>query len=1034
MAVSPTRLPIPRAVRPWLAAGALVLPTLLAACSTSRGDGGPPGAADFESDDPTGRTTRDGAGSASGGSAGSGGSAATGGSSTGGGGGTAGGESDPNRAIEEADIIKIEDGKLYALSQYGGLSIIDVSVRDRLTMLGGHKIVAMPFEMYVREGVVIALYNGFADYSYDAATRSWTYFQTSYVVALDARDPEHVVELGRFAVGGDISDSRIVGDILYVAAFENGFCWNCPTTPRTNVMSLDVSTLTDIRKVDELHFEERNDYSWKRSLTATDERLYIAGPAWGPSEPVGSTIQVIDISDPAGDMVAGAEVQASGQIDSRWQMDEHEGVLRVISQPFAWRVDRAPEIQTFRVESSQTVTPLGRETMRLPRPERLQSVRFDGTRAYAITFERIDPLFTIDLGDPANPRQVGELEMPGWVYHMEPRGDRVLGLGFDQGNPEGSITVSLFDVSDLENPTMLDRVNFGGDWGSLAEDQDRIHKAFNILDEEGLILVPFSGWSNTNDDDDACYWGRYLSGVQLVDWANDALELRGVAPSVGQARRGLLHDQRLITMSDERVETFDIGDRDTPSKRAALPIAKYVTHTAAVGDKVLRVSQNWWTQIAELDVTNVGDAGKPTATGELTLPELDSRNTCYSSTWLGDVYSNASNAYLVYDTYEYDPNRGTSTQSVRVLTVDVSDATKPEVVGNVSLGLQANYYYGYYGYGYGYGLVQSGAGIVNVGSTLVLSDRTLEWSSDGPHAAIGSLKVVDLADPERPRVKSVALPSSIGFTGLLASGDMIATSHYERSPANPDRVRFYVDRVDVSDPARPVALPKVNVPGSLVAFDAESSHAVTTDYRRVIVSGVTYATCAERYGSYLFDAGDKQIGTNTLGRCTVMEQTLLLVHLADDRATVVDSMKLPLGEAITTTALGDDRLFAAVGRANGYYGSHGGYYGYYSSFSETEMPLVVISGIRSGTFRAARLELSAGDSWGHVPLVASGTRAALSTGFRGKLVVIDADDADEPSVAREVELGGWVQDLDVVGDSAIASLGYDGAQAISLLE
>ncbi|HEX6277893.1 MAG TPA: beta-propeller domain-containing protein [Polyangiaceae bacterium] len=1028
MAIPSTRLPIPRAVRPWLAAGVLVLPTLLAACSS--GDGGPGASTtNFESDDPTGRMNRDGAGSATGGSGGTGGSS-SGGSSTGG--GNTGGEGDPNRAIEEADVVKLEDGKLYALSQYGGLSVIDVSVRDRLTMLGGHKIVARPFEMYVREGIVIALYNGFADYAYDADSRSFTYFQTSYVVTLDARDPANVVELGRFAVGGDISDSRIVGDILYVAAFENGYCWNCPQTPRTNVMSLDVSTLTDIRKVDELHFEEREEYSWKRSLTATDERLYIAGPTWGSSEPTGSTIQVVDISDPGGDMVPGAEVQASGQIDSRWQMDEHDGVLRVISQPFAWRVDRAPEIQIFRIESAQTVTPLGRATMTLPQPERLQSVRFDGTRAYAITFQQIDPLFTIDLRDPQNPRQVGELVMPGWVYHMEPRGDRVLGLGFDQGNAEGSITVSLFDVSDLEKPAMLDRVNFGGDWGSLAEDQDRIHKAFNILDDEGLVLVPFSGWSNT-DDADSCYWGRFLSGVQLIDWHDDALELRGVAPSVGQARRGLLHDQRLITMSDERVESFDITDRDTPSKRAALPIAKYVTHTAAVGDKVLRVGQNWWTNVAELDVTNVDDAGKPTATGAITLPELDSRNTCQSSSWLGEVYSNASHAYLVYDTYEYDPNRGTSARSVRVLTVDVSDATKPKVAGNVSLGLQPNYYYGY-GYGYGYGLVQSGAGIVNVGSTLVLSDRTLEWSSDGPRAVPGSLKVVDLADPETPRVRSVALPSSLGFTGLLASGDVIATSHYERSPANPDRVRFYVDRVDISNPDDPRVLPKVNVPGSLVAFDAESSHAVTTDYRRVTVSGVTYATCYDRYGSYSFEAGDREIDEETLGRCTVVEQTLLLVHLAGDHATVVDSMKLPLGEAITSTALGDDRLFAAVGRANGYYGSHGGYYGYYTSFSETEMPLVVISGIRSGSFRAARLELSAGDSWGQVPVVASGTRAALSTGFRGKLVVIDADDAAAPSIAREVDLGGWVQDLDVVGDSAIASLGYDGAQTISLRE
>ncbi|HET9956419.1 MAG TPA: hypothetical protein VFQ61_18045, partial [Polyangiaceae bacterium] len=48
------------------------------------------------------------------------------------------------RAIEEADVIKIEGTRLYALSQYGGLSVIDISKRDQLRLLGRHKIAAMP--------------------------------------------------------------------------------------------------------------------------------------------------------------------------------------------------------------------------------------------------------------------------------------------------------------------------------------------------------------------------------------------------------------------------------------------------------------------------------------------------------------------------------------------------------------------------------------------------------------------------------------------------------------------------------------------------------------------------------------------------------------------------------------------------------------------------------------------------------------------------------------------------------------------------
>jgi hypothetical protein len=205
-------------------------------------------------------------------------------------------------------------------------------------------------------------------------------------------------------------------------------------------------------------------------------------------------------------------------------------------------------IETFSVASATDVAPLASVPMVLPRPESLQSVRFDGTRGYAITFEQTDPLFTIDLTDPADPQQRGELEIPGWVYHMEPRGDRLLALGFDQGNPEGSINVSLFDVADLDQPMLLSRVAFGGDWASFAEDQNRIHKAFTILDDIGLVLVPFSGWQY-DEDEQWAEWscGVYQSGTQLVDWSGDELVRRGVAPSNGQSRRALMHRERLLT-------------------------------------------------------------------------------------------------------------------------------------------------------------------------------------------------------------------------------------------------------------------------------------------------------------------------------------------------------------------------------------------------------------------------------------------------------------------------------------------------------
>ena len=212
----------------------------------------------------------------------------------------------------------------------------------------------------------------------------------------------------------------------------------------------------------------------------------------------------------------------------------------------------------------------------------------------------------------------------------------------------------------------------------------------------------------------------------------------------------------------------------------------------------------------------------------------------------------------------------------------------------------------------------------------------------------------------------------------------------------------------------------------------------TSELQRSIPQ-ITERECYERYPVRGFQRGPGATFDyeTSLGTCVTTQQTLRLVAITGEQARIVDSYVLPLGERVTTTALGDDRLFVSLGRSSYYpYGAGVGvgdsaFYGY-STFQSGKTPLVVLSGLRSGSFASARLELEAGDSWGYAPLVASGKSAAISTGFRGKLAIVDATDATRPRIAREVELSGYVEDLDVIGDTAVASLGYDGVQTLSL--
>ncbi|MDX2052967.1 MAG: beta-propeller domain-containing protein [Polyangiaceae bacterium] len=990
----------------------------------------------FESANPSGKSAASRASNATGGASAIGAGAAA---------PSPGADDSAARAIEEADIIKIEDGRLFALSQYGGLSVIDVSQRDNLSLLGRHKIVAMPFEMYVRQGLVFALYRGYGDYVLDPVSQQHTWVQTSQVVVLDTRDAANIKAIGEFQVPGNIADSRIVGDILYVAAYEDGYCWGCTQNkPRTRVISLNVSDPTHVFRVDEVSFEERTDsYSWQRSISVTDQRMYVAGPVWGQSTPVGSVIQVVDISDPTGDLKEGASIQVAGQVNSRWQMDEYNGALRVISQPFQWLAATPPTVETFRVTSSTDITPLGATTLTLPRPESLQSVRFDGDRGYAITFERTDPLFTIDLRDPAKPAQVGQLEIPGFVYHMEPRGNRLIGLGFDQGNAEGSLHVSIFDVSNMAAPTMLSRKNFGGNWAGLAEGQDQIHKSFRVLDSERLILVPFSGYSSAGQVDPNCS-GTWNSGIQLLDFTSDMLALRGVVPTKSAARRGILHDQRLLAVSDEQVEAFDISNRDQPRPTAAVALAQNVTRTASVGSHVLRISQNWMTQATQLDVTTLSGVAIPGAAPALEIPRQ--ANSCYASSWLQDVFTSGNRAYLVFQAYDY--TGGQSTQSTRIATVEVSPSGTATVVGQATLPLSEFYggwYYGY-GYGYGYGMVTSGRSALAVGSTVVLEDTSKKYDSATglPLITSAPLKVMDLSDPARPETSAVQLPAGEGVTGLLASGTVVARSHYEVSPFNADRVRFFLDQVDVSDPRSPRVLRSVNIPGSLVAYDASAKRAITASYEIAVLQNVTRSDC---YGNHAqpdfigppdsYDPGGLLIA-EALGECRVVRQSLQLVSFSEESAQIVGSYEIPSKYSIHQIATGTDRTFVSL--AAGWYGYR--YYGYgfgacYGGCApgvveKRSLPLITVSGLHSGNFGASSLEIDVGDYGQLSGLVASGKHAVLSAGWRGQVSVVNAEVASMSRIEATAEVPGYVADINILGNTAICSLGYDGVTTLPL--
>ncbi len=171
-------------------------------------------------------------------------------------------------------------------------------------------------------------------------------------------------------------------------------------------------------------------------------------------------------------------VWRGGQADFR--MSENAGDLRLLASQFDWTSDDFVDHQLYVLRESATLPEL-EIVSTLPnnsRPEEigkpneaLFGVRFLGDTAYAVTFERIDPLYAIDLSDPADPFIAGELEVAGFSEFLHPVSDDLL-LGLGRG-AEGGVKLELFDVSNIAQPLSRGSATIGGagTWSEAAYDR-----------------------------------------------------------------------------------------------------------------------------------------------------------------------------------------------------------------------------------------------------------------------------------------------------------------------------------------------------------------------------------------------------------------------------------------------------------------------------------------------------------------------------------------------------------------------------------
>ena len=315
------------------------------------------------------------------------------------------------------------------------------------------------------------------------------------------------------AVGLDALLPQVVRRDAAGTVLEQGTAVSCDRTFHArNASGASTLLVTTLRPSDGLAATDRTAVTTDGDLVyASEDRLYVATSRWGTVAPLADTrmgtvnpatdevstqLHAFDITSDTETRYVGSGT-VPGYVLGRWALSSHEGALRVATtrQP-PWNGDQTAETSSMLVKLAERDGALV-ETGRvggLGRTEHIRAVRYFGDIAAVVTFRQTDPLYLVDLS--GTPKVLGELKVPGFSTYLHPIGDGLLlGIGQD-ATKDGQVTgmqVSVFDVSDLTQPALRDRLPLGQGWSAALDDS----RAFGYDPQRRQAMFAFTGYDQS---------------------------------------------------------------------------------------------------------------------------------------------------------------------------------------------------------------------------------------------------------------------------------------------------------------------------------------------------------------------------------------------------------------------------------------------------------------------------------------------------------------------------------------------------------
>jgi uncharacterized secreted protein with C-terminal beta-propeller domain len=432
----------------------------------------------------------------------------------------------------------------------------------------------------------------------------------TYVRVYDISDRANPSLLRNFTVTGDYSDSRMIGNYIYLVATMPAYLVNgtvfLPTVYSnggvTEIQATEIyySNVSDVylgyTTFVALNMQDASEepttmtimMGQTSSMYVSLDNMYVTFP----NADEGTTVCRVSIDDNKLTPVAQGEVP--GQVLNQYSMDEYGDYFRIatttmMEEPLNVGTPPTANVSIPIVLSVQSTNlyvldmnlSIVGSLENISVGENFHAARFVGDRCYLVTAQMTDPLFVVNLTDPTSPTILGNLTVSGYSNYLQPYDeDHLIGVGKETVEAESGyfawyegIKIAIFDVSNVSNPLQMWNVTIGdrGSDSPVLSDP----KALLFDKQMDLLVIPVrvaeidpSQYPNGVPDNaygTQVWQGVYvynitLSGGLVLEGTITHAETSGLPPSTLFINRALYIGNVLYTVSQDKIELNSLTD------------------------------------------------------------------------------------------------------------------------------------------------------------------------------------------------------------------------------------------------------------------------------------------------------------------------------------------------------------------------------------------------------------------------------------------------------------------------------------------